>query len=104
MINAGGRMGRSHLGFQLLTSNTASVAYQISDELKAESTDLFNVGDLAFWPPGNAFCIFWGPTPASEKDEIRAASPANLIGKIIDNPLDLSSVSSGEEIIIKVSE
>ena len=76
----------------------------ISDELKAESTDLFNVGDLAFWPPGNAFCIFWGPTPASEKDEIRAASPANLIGKIIDNPLDLSSVSSGEEIIIKVSE
>lgn len=35
VINAGGRMGRSHLGFQLLTSNTASVAYQISDELKA---------------------------------------------------------------------
>ena len=76
----------------------------ISDELKDESTDLFNVGDLAFWPPGNAFCIFWGPTPASEKDEIRAASPANLIGKIIDNPLELSSVPSGEEIIIKVSE
>ncbi|MBS20391.1 MAG: hypothetical protein CL733_05140 [Chloroflexi bacterium] len=76
----------------------------ISDELKLESTDLFNVGDLAFWPPGNAFCIFWGPTPASEKDEIRAASPANLIGKIIDNPLELSSVPSGEEIIIKVSE
>ena len=76
----------------------------ISDELKAESTDLFNVGDLAFWPPGNAFCIFCGPTPASEKDEIRAASPANLIGKIIDNPLDLSSVSSGEEFIIKVSD
>ena len=76
----------------------------ISDELKAESTDLFNVGDLAFWPPGNAFCIFWGPTPASEKDEIRAASPANLIGKIVDNPLELSSVPSGEEIIIKVSE
>jgi hypothetical protein len=23
------------------------------------------IGDLAFWPPGNAFCIFWGPTPAS---------------------------------------
>ena len=76
----------------------------ISDELKDESTDLFNVGDLAFWPPGNAFCIFWGPTPASEKDEIRAASPANLIGQIIDNPLELSSISSGEEIIIKVSE
>ena len=76
----------------------------ISDELKAESTDLFNVGDLAFWPPGNAFCIFWGPTPASKKNEIRSASPANLIGQIIDNPLELSSVPSGEEIIIKGSE
>ncbi len=34
MINAGGRMGRSDLGFQLLTSNTTSVADQITDELK----------------------------------------------------------------------
>lgn len=35
MINAGGRMGRSYLGFQLLTSDTASIADQITDELKA---------------------------------------------------------------------
>ncbi len=35
MINAGGRMGRSYLGFELLTSDTASKADQITDELKA---------------------------------------------------------------------
>ena len=35
MINAGGRMGRSYLGFQLLTSDTALIADQITDELKA---------------------------------------------------------------------
>ena len=35
MINAGGRMGRSDLGFQLLTSGNASAADQITDELKA---------------------------------------------------------------------
>ncbi|MBS70312.1 MAG: single-stranded-DNA-specific exonuclease RecJ [Rhodobiaceae bacterium] len=35
MINAGGRMGRSYLGFELLTSDTASIADQITDELKA---------------------------------------------------------------------
>ena len=35
MINAGGRMGQSHLGFELLTSDTASIANQISDELRA---------------------------------------------------------------------
>ena len=35
MINAGGRMGRSYLGFELLISDTASIADQITDELKA---------------------------------------------------------------------
>ena len=35
MINAGGRMGQSHLGFELLTSDTASIANQITDELRA---------------------------------------------------------------------
>ncbi len=31
------------------------------------------VGDLGYWPPGRAFCIFFGPTPASRGDEVRAA-------------------------------
>jgi single-stranded-DNA-specific exonuclease len=35
MINAGGRMGQSHLGFELLTSDSASIANQITDELRA---------------------------------------------------------------------
>ncbi len=35
MINAGGRMGRSYLGFQLLTSDSASVADRITEELMA---------------------------------------------------------------------
>src|SRR5512145_2967009 len=38
-------------------------------------------GDLAFWPPGQAFCIFFGKTPASRGDEIRAASGVNVIGQ-----------------------
>lgn len=40
------------------------------------------VGDLAYWPPGNAFCLFFGPTPASLSTEPRAASPVNVFGKI----------------------
>ena len=38
--------------------------------------------DLAFWPAGQAFCIFFGPTPANRGDEIRAASPINGVGGI----------------------
>lgn len=42
------------------------------------------VGAIAYWPRGNALCLFWGPTPASHDDEPRAASPVNVIGQIND--------------------
>ena len=69
-----------------------------NDEWAKETVDL---GDIAFWPPGNAFCIFFGPTPASIGDEIRAASEVNLLGKIIGDPLVFKSVPSGSDIKIE---
>jgi len=41
-----------------------------------------NIGDLAFWPPGNALCIFYGKTPASSEDDIIPASPVNMVGRV----------------------
>ena len=41
------------------------------------------VGELGDWPPGNAFCIFFGPTPASSGSSPRAASPVNILGKVV---------------------
>ena len=32
---------------------------------------IVDMGDLGYWPPGNAMCIFFGPTPASSGHEIR---------------------------------
>ncbi|MBA3062851.1 hypothetical protein KKB17_01070 [bacterium] len=61
-------------------------------------------GDLGYWPPGNAFCIFFGPTPASEGEEIRPASPVNVFGKIIGDPQVFKKVRSGAKIIIEKSE
>jgi hypothetical protein len=60
-----------------------------------------NIGDLAYWAPGNAFCIFFGPTPASNTDKPRAASPVNLIGKISDDASLFRSIKSGSEITIE---
>ncbi len=40
-------------------------------------------GDLGYWPPGHAFCIFYGRTPASSGDEIRPASPVNPLGRVL---------------------
>jgi len=61
-------------------------------------------GDLGYWPPGNAFCIFFGLTPASQGDEIRPASPVNIFGKIIGDPKVFKKVRSGAKIIVKKSE
>ncbi|HUU40437.1 MAG TPA: cyclophilin-like fold protein [Desulfatiglandales bacterium] len=58
-------------------------------------------GDLGYWPPGSAFCIFFGPTPASQGDEIRPASPVNIFGKITGDPKVFKKVSSGAKIIIE---
>ena len=57
-------------------------------------------GDLGYWPPGNAFCIFFGLTPASIGNEIRAASPVNVFGKITGNPEVFKKVRENDEIII----
>ena len=48
--------------------------------------DVVEMGELGYWPPGSAFCIFYGATPGSTEDEIRPASPVNIIGKIQGNP------------------
>ena len=40
-------------------------------------------GTVAYWPQGACLCIFWGPTPASTGTECRAASPVNLVGRVL---------------------
>ena len=63
------------------------------------------MGDLGYWPPGNALCIFFGKTPASRGDEIRPASPVNVFGKVIGDPTLFKKVSSGTKVIVqKITE
>jgi hypothetical protein len=59
------------------------------------------MGDLAYWPPGTAFCIFFGPTPASSGNEIRPASAVNLVGKVQGDATVLKSVRSGAPVKIE---
>jgi hypothetical protein len=58
-------------------------------------------GDLAYWPPGSAFCIFYGPTPASRGDEIRAASPVNVFGRLLGDPTVFKPVRSGTTVRVE---
>lgn len=70
-------------------------------ELEEGNRDLMEEGELAYWPPGQAFCIFFGATPASGGDEIRAASAVNIIGKIRGDLSGLWDVPDGAEVRIE---
>jgi len=48
----------------------------------SSARELMEVGEIAWWPPGKALCIFFGPTPASTDDRPRAASEVLPIGRI----------------------
>ncbi len=62
------------------------------------------VGDIGFWPPGNAMCLFFGPTPSSRGSEPVAASPVNVIGKITRNLELLSRIIGGTKIKVGLLE
>jgi hypothetical protein len=58
------------------------------------------VGAVAYWPQGDALCLFWGPTPASRGDEPRAASPVNVVAQIED-VTPLAAVEGGATVTVE---
>lgn len=75
----------------------------VTAELENDSREVLKAGELGYWPPGNAFCIFFGPTPASQGDEIRAASAVNIVGKITGDWSGLDDVYSGASVVIEMA-
>ncbi len=71
----------------------------VSDD-EDNSKEVVELGDLGYWPPGNAFCIFFGLTPASSEGEIRPASAVNILGNIVGELDSLKQVKPGESVII----
>ncbi|MFP3868327.1 MAG: cyclophilin-like fold protein [Desulfobacteraceae bacterium] len=71
-------------------------------ELDDTAVDLVEPGDLGYWPPGRALCLFFGPTPISGPGEIRPTSPVNRVGRMFGEINRLQQVPAG--IIIKVDK
>jgi len=73
----------------------------VKADLEAGARDKMELGELGYWPPGEAFCIFFGPTPMSAGDEIRAASPVNPVGRVAGDPKVFKKVISGAKVRIE---
>ncbi len=73
----------------------------VSCELEEDSREVLEEGELGYWPTGQAFCIFFGPTPASGGDEIRAASAVNIVGRMKGDLSGLWDVPDGTDVCIE---
>jgi uncharacterized protein len=71
------------------------LAIPVKAELDDTARGVVEGGDLGYWPPGHALCIFFGPTPVSNGDEIRPASPVNIVGRIRGDLLVLKESAEG---------
>ncbi len=66
-----------------------------------DAQEVVEMGDLGYWPPGHAFCIFFGRTPMSRGNEIRPASPVNVFGNIEGDPKVFLDVPSGADVTVE---
>ncbi len=77
------------------------VAAELDDDARADMA----VGELGYWPPGRAFCIFFGPTPASDCSGLpRAASPVNVIGRAVVDATVLRESQDGDSVVIEARD
>jgi hypothetical protein len=78
------------------------IYFSIPVKAKPESPrETVEKGDLGYWPPGSAFCIFFGPTPASRGSEIRPASPVNILGRVLGDSTVFKKVRSGTTVRVE---
>jgi hypothetical protein len=74
------------------------IPVRLDEEDPREVVDL---GDLGYWPPGHAFCIFFGPTPASLGNEIRPASEVNVFGRVEGDATVFRQASDGVRVTLE---
>ena len=73
----------------------------VSHDLAPDAKEVVQLGDLAYWPQGQAFCIFFGATPISGPGEIRPASAVNVVGRLLDDPTKFLSIKVGTSVLME---
>ena len=78
-------------------------AIPVDARLDDSAREVVEMGDLGYWPPGKAFCIFFGPTPASAVGEIRPASAVNLVGRVLGDATQFKAAMQAREIVLEAA-
>jgi len=77
--------------------------FTIPVEARLDETAAKNVkvGDIGYWPPGNALAIFFGPTPLSSGSDPVPASAVNLVGRVTGDATALKEAKGSRQIRIE---
>jgi hypothetical protein len=78
-------------------------AIPVTADLDDSAREVVEIGDLGFWPPGKAFCIFFGPTPMSKSGEIRPASAVNIVGQVKGDATQFKQALREREVTVEGS-
>jgi len=76
-----------------------SVGLEIPED--GTSRELMEVGEIAFWPPGKALCVFFGRTPASTDERPRAASAVLPVGRVSADLDSLKGMGSSVRVVFR---
>ena len=76
-------------------------AIPVDADLDDSAQDVVELGDLGYWPPGKAWCIFFGQTPVSQPGKIMPASAVNVIGKVLGEATQFKTVMGEREVIVE---
>ena len=81
------------------------IYFEVPLELELEDgKEVLEIGEIAYWPPGKSMCIFFGPTPSSKGNEIRAYSAVSVFGKVIGDARVFRAIRGGERIRVDVAD
>lgn len=76
----------------------------VNVDREADARAVVEAGDIAYWPDGDAIAIGFGPTPISQGDEIRLASPCNIFGQALSDVRLLAVIRGGEPITVETAD